>query len=143
MPKKQPNVIYMPKQNDLAGVDAFIEWYKSARPETVYLIKDEAHHAGVMEAVRVLCNTVMKSNPDTIIEVSPDPLIGTRILVEIITENFVWKDMMLHHEIFSQVDSYEVCARTDGKFMYGITFKNAYELAPPSTQKLTIITGKN
>ncbi len=124
----------MSKQENFEDIDKFLDWYKSKRPETVYLVKNKARYAEVMQAVRTIYNFAHDSNPEgtTISMPTPDELTGTSLCVEIVSNLVVFEDMQKFCAALSKADSYETTSRTDGKFLIGIVFEDVYDLAPPS-----------
>jgi len=121
----------MPKKELFKDTDKFLEWYKSKRPETIYLIKNKQRYDEAMAAVSDICKYSLKSNPEeTRITANPDELLGTSICVEIISTLIVFEDIENFCAALSKANNFEVCARVDGKFLLGIVFEDVYEIAP-------------
>ena len=120
-------------QEQFTDIDKFLDWFRSTRPETIYLVKNKARYAEVMGAIRTIYDFAYESNPDgTILTApTPDPLIGDKICVEIISNLVVFEDMKKFCAALSKASNFEVCARTDGKALIGIVFDDVYDIPNP------------
>jgi len=123
--------------------DDVVEWYRSVRPETVYLIPNKIRHYEIFNAIKTGCDFAKDSNPDTIIRVSPDELTGTAVHVEILAESVVFNKDTLKQlcTILSIADNFEI-RRHGWKVLFGFVFEDVYDYAQPSKPKLTLITNK-
>jgi hypothetical protein len=123
----------MQKQDKFANLDDFLDWFKSMRPETIYLVKDKRRYAEVMDAIRTIYDFAHASNPDgTVLTTpAPDQLIGDKICIEIISNLVVFEDMKKLCAALSKASNFEIVARTDGKASIGIVFEDVYDFAPP------------
>lgn len=125
----------MPKRKDetFNNIDQFLAWYRSKRPETIYVVKNKERCAEVMDALRTISELALNSNLEgTEISTDPDELLGTSLCVEIVTNLVVFEEMQRFSAALSKADTFEVYARTDGRVGIGITFEDVYEIAKPS-----------
>ena len=121
----------MPNQEKFTDVDEFLEWYKSKRPETIYLVKNKARYTEVMDAIRTICDFAIESNPEGTLLTMPtgDPLLGTSMIVEITSNLVVFEDMKKFCSALSKADNFEIRTTSNNKAFIGIVFADVYEIA--------------
>jgi len=51
------------RKNEFQAIDAFLKWYKSVRPETIYVVKNPKRFDDVAFAIRTIAELAESSNP--------------------------------------------------------------------------------
>ena len=124
----------MPNQEQFTDIEQFIDWYISKRPATIYLVKNKARYAEVMDAIRTICGFAtdgLNKDGTTFSMPHPDPLLGTSLILEITCDLLVFEDTQKFCAALSKADNFEVRTTNKGKVFIGIVFQDVYDLASP------------
>jgi len=134
----------MPEQTTFTDIDDFLEWYKSKRPETIYLVKNKQRYAEVMNAIKTIYKLAYESNPDgtMIKKPTPDELIGDTLIFDIIT-NLVAFDSEESQEFcsaLSKATTFDIGTMTGyKKVLISMKFADVYDFAPAHNPGLKLV----
>jgi hypothetical protein len=120
------------KEKETKELTELCDFITSTRPPEAHLVKNGKRYDEAMDAIQAICKFAIDSNPKgTTISTNQDVLTGPALEVEIISNLTVFKDMEKFCAALSKADTFEVCSLTDGRYSMGISFEDAYDLAPP------------
>ena len=111
-------------------IEALLSLYRAKMPKTVYLMRNEPRYSAVKHEIDGFVKTVLAEDPDAEVMVEPDELTGSSISVSVITDLLVLSDTHSLLPLFALADNIEVCARTDGRCYFDLSFQNCYKPAP-------------
>ncbi|MGN1103414.1 MAG: hypothetical protein ACI4QI_00930 [Candidatus Coproplasma sp.] len=120
--------------HDFDSLDQLIDVYKKLMPKTVYLMKNKDRYDNAVKAISEITACAVDADQNAKVIVQPDPLTGTSLCLEIVSSLVVVDMIDKFCSALKQADNFEICPRTDGLIVFGVSFNNAFVPAPPHSE---------
>lgn len=113
------------------SLDKFVEYLEEIIPDTTYLTKNKKRYDEVKEAIQQIADFAWGVDESADIDVKPDEITGTCMLMTIRTNIFIVDEMDKFCKALQKADTIDAAALDDGRISLGLTFENVFELLPP------------